>query len=229
MLMTNPNQWGKDQSFGAVLLIITVLIVNVSCLSSGVNVLAKTPSLRGYNRDRVSLDGRGDCYSDPHEEYNLDLNIPVSRRGAVALATIFPNLLLWPKRVPASTIIYPNDKKAIVITGCNSGIGFDAASRMANRGHKVIMACRTLEKARNAAERIKSESNTESSLDLVPAECDLASLSSIRSFAGSLGDEKIDILCLNAGIARDVKATDVLRTKEGFELTGKFPYCAPLS
>ena len=32
-------------------------------------------------------------------------------------------------------------KKRISITGCNSGIGFDAAQRMVVRGHEVVLAC----------------------------------------------------------------------------------------
>uniref|UniRef100_A0A7S2JSM7 Protochlorophyllide reductase n=1 Tax=Leptocylindrus danicus TaxID=163516 RepID=A0A7S2JSM7_9STRA len=110
--------------------------------------------------------------------------------------------------------------KTVVITGSNSGIGYDAAERLARRGCKVILACRTLQKAQLAAEQIQLGSETK--MNLVPRECDLSSLESIRKFVSTFGSEEtegIDILCNNAGLARDVGSKDVLRSKDGFELT----------
>ncbi len=60
------------------------------------------------------------------------------------------------------------------------------------------------------------------SLKLTPMECDLADLSSIDSFVRNLkndGDYVFDAVCYNAGLARNVDAKDVARTKQGFELT----------
>lgn len=115
----------------------------------------------------------------------------------------------------------------IVLTGANSGIGYDAACRMATRGHKIILACRTAAKANGTVDRIKADlaeaGSDTANLDLVSLECDLASLRSIDSFVKSvkpvIGEGGIDSLCLNAGLARDTAATDVARTKDGFELT----------
>jgi predicted small lipoprotein YifL len=60
-------------------------------------------------------------------------------------------LLLPPAHAAATTTtttttLSPHDyddtiKKRILITGCNSGIGFDAAQRMVVRGHEVVLAC----------------------------------------------------------------------------------------
>ena len=114
--------------------------------------------------------------------------------------------------------------KTIVMTGCNSGIGYDAVKRLAADGHTVIMACRTLEKATDAATRIQNELSQQS-LKLIPKACNLADLQSINAFVQDLkqntdiSSTSIDALCLNAGIARNTKAKDVLRTKQGFELT----------
>jgi protochlorophyllide reductase len=58
---------------------------------------------------------------------------------------------------------------------------------------------------------------------LIPLECNLASLQSISTFvqnvASTLDGKKIDVVALNAGVARNVASKDVLRTAEGFELT----------
>ena len=88
------------------------------------------------------------------------------------------------------------------------------------KGHTVIMACRTLDKATDAANRIQTESPGQT-LNLIPKECNLADLNSIQSFVKDVvsSTPSIDALCLNAGIARNTSAKDVLRTKQGFELT----------
>jgi protochlorophyllide reductase len=101
----------------------------------------------------------------------------------------------------------------IVMTGANSGIGLEATKRLAQQGHKIVLVCRTMEKAQSTIDSLKDFGGT-----LVPAECDLTNLSSIQSFAKSL-DVKIDRLCLNAGVARNIAATDCARTADGFELT----------
>lgn len=125
-------------------------------------------------------------------------------------------------------------QKTILITGCNSGIGYEAALRMAKscsstQNYKIILACRTLSKAQDTASRIISEVGpatfTSNYCTLIPAECDLANLSSIDSFvndfvkndANNIGT--LDVVCLNAGLALDTSAKEVARTKDGFELT----------
>ena len=119
-----------------------------------------------------------------------------------------------------------------VITGANSGIGFDAAFRMAQRndGSTIILACRTLAKAEDASKRIQAAlssgstttTTTTTNVQLIPAECDLASIASIDKFCTSIfgGEDKtMDVLCCNAGVARNTAATDVLRTQDGLEYT----------
>lgn len=106
--------------------------------------------------------------------------------------------------------------KTILITGCNSGIGFEAARILARQGNTIIMACRTLEKAVEAAERIRAETNTAS---LIPAECNLASLDSIRTFAKDLKADNLDVACYNAGLSLNQYDAEAQRTDDGFELT----------
>jgi protochlorophyllide reductase len=121
----------------------------------------------------------------------------------------------------------------ILITGANSGIGLDAAQRLVLRGHTVILACRTIDKANMASDKIKTNIANESDdavaaistikqLKLIPAECDLADLTSIDKFVNNLksgGGDAFDAVCYNAGIARNTEAKDVERTAQGFEST----------
>lgn len=95
--------------------------------------------------------------------------------------------------------------RTIVVTGANSGIGFEAAKRLAEAGAHVVLACRDREKADDAAARI--DGSTEVLL------LDTSSLESVRAFAEAAPD-RVDVLINNAG----VMATDEHRTVDGFEL-----------
>lgn len=102
----------------------------------------------------------------------------------------------------------------IAITGTSQGIGLDAARRLLADGHTVIHACRNLERAEVAVAGAGGG---------IPMVCDLADLSSVRSFADALMQSEdgvpatLDVLCLNAGIAPSTKATAPTLTKDGFE------------
>ena len=88
--------------------------------------------------------------------------------------------------------------KTYIITGANSGLGFETAKRIAAKGHRVILACRNMQKGSVAAEAIKSETANE---NIEARWLDLASLSSVRSFVEELKDTAIYALDNNAGIA----------------------------
>lgn len=110
--------------------------------------------------------------------------------------------------------------KTIVITGANSGIGFQACKRLVAQGHTIILACRSINKAQDAAERIQNDENIVPTGKLIPAECNLADMESIKRFVETFAPStKVDALCLNAGVARNTAASDCARTKDGFELT----------
>ncbi|MBR0135574.1 MAG: SDR family NAD(P)-dependent oxidoreductase, partial [Clostridia bacterium] len=51
--------------------------------------------------------------------------------------------------------------KTYIITGANSGLGFETAKRIAKKGYRVILACRNMEKGSEAADAIKSETGNE--------------------------------------------------------------------
>lgn len=106
----------------------------------------------------------------------------------------------------------PSQKgRTALITGANSGIGLEAARSLAAAGARVIMACRNITKGKAAAASIRAETPDAA---LTVAELDLASLDSVRAFAESLPDERLDLLINNAG----VMVPPYTKTADGFEL-----------
>ncbi|MGF6612707.1 NAD(P)-dependent dehydrogenase (short-subunit alcohol dehydrogenase family) [Paraburkholderia sp. WSM4175] len=76
--------------------------------------------------------------------------------------------------------IAPQTGKRVLITGANSGIGYQAALTLTRKGARVILACRDKRRAEKALARLKAEVPG-ASAEL--AILDLASLASVRSFA----------------------------------------------
>ncbi|GIW42165.1 MAG: short-chain dehydrogenase [Candidatus Binatia bacterium] len=103
--------------------------------------------------------------------------------------------------------------RTVVVTGANSGIGFEAARVFAQKGARVVLACRDAKKAEEARARIVGESpGATVEVELL----DLANLASVRDFARrfSARSDRLDVLCNNAG----VMALPLLRTADGFEM-----------
>ncbi|WP_088007017.1 oxidoreductase [Indiicoccus explosivorum] len=109
-------------------------------------------------------------------------------------------------------MISMNGKTAIV-TGGNSGIGFEAAKAFAGRGFRVLLAVRRIGKGHDAVARIQ-ENHPDARVDV--QELDIADLSSIRAFAEHVSTryEKLDLLVNNAG----VMTPPLSQTADGFEL-----------
>jgi len=100
--------------------------------------------------------------------------------------------------------------RRFVVTGANSGIGFEASKVLARKGAEVVMACRSVERAGRAADEINRLCDGDAQVRV--EELDLASLDSVRSFAERF-DEEIDVLVNNAG----VMAIPRSETQDGFE------------
>ncbi len=102
--------------------------------------------------------------------------------------------------------------KKFVITGANSGIGFETARACATHGAHIILACRDEEKGERAIAQLK-QSQIRGEVENM--KLDLNSLSSIREFSNNLLDhyENIDGLVNNAGIMMNPYQL----TEDGFE------------
>jgi NAD(P)-dependent dehydrogenase (short-subunit alcohol dehydrogenase family) len=104
-----------------------------------------------------------------------------------------------------------------IVTGANSGIGFETAKALAEKDATVILACRNLEKAAQAATQIRQAvgyAKLEIKLEVIGL--DLADLNSVREFAKSFHAKysSLDLLINNAGIM----IPPFSKTKDGFEL-----------
>jgi len=90
--------------------------------------------------------------------------------------------------------------KNVVITGGNSGIGFEAAKVLVSKNAHVTIFCRNEEKARAAVAQIAQSATPEATIDYVLM--DLADLSSVRNAAGTYlrNHQKLDVLLNNAGL-----------------------------
>jgi NAD(P)-dependent dehydrogenase (short-subunit alcohol dehydrogenase family) len=103
--------------------------------------------------------------------------------------------------------------RVAVVTGANSGIGFETARALAAKGARVILGCRSRTKGPQAAARIRE---AVPGADVLFDSLDLASLQSIAMFAKEITTEtdRLDILVNNAGVM--VPPLDY--TRDGFEL-----------
>jgi NAD(P)-dependent dehydrogenase (short-subunit alcohol dehydrogenase family) len=109
--------------------------------------------------------------------------------------------------------------RTAVITGANTGLGFETARVLAACGAQVVLACRDLGQAKEAAARIiggRPESAGTPRVDVQAVRLDLASLASVHEAADEIGSAygPIDLLVNNAG----VMMTPFGRTADGFEL-----------
>ncbi|XP_071994384.1 dehydrogenase/reductase SDR family member 13 [Engystomops pustulosus] len=111
--------------------------------------------------------------------------------------------------------------KTVIVTGANVGIGKMTALDMANRGARVILACRVKETGEAAAYDIRRLSGNNQVLFM---KLDLASIASIKSFCNTFlsSEPRLDILINNAGIEGKGKTEDGFNLVFGVNHLGHF-------
>jgi len=101
--------------------------------------------------------------------------------------------------------------RCFMVTGANTGLGFEVANVLARKGARVLLACRNQAKAEQAIAGIKAE-NPAADLAFIPL--DQSELASVHQAASLAAQEpRLDGLINNAGIMASFHAT----TKDGFE------------
>ncbi|WP_040803147.1 oxidoreductase [Nocardia concava] len=102
--------------------------------------------------------------------------------------------------------------RTAIVTGASAGLGLETARRLAEHGARVVMACRSGERAAAAAEEIRAGVP---GAELPFVELDLASMESVRKAAVRVHDEfeSIDLLVNNAGTFSRTRGV----TADGFE------------
>ena len=108
--------------------------------------------------------------------------------------------------------IPPLDGRVVIVTGANSGLGFETARALARAGARVVLACRDPDRGAAAVQRLREEAGAD--VELAPL--DLADLASVRTFAAGFaaGHDRLDVLVNNAG----VMAIPRRQTADGFEM-----------
>lgn len=113
--------------------------------------------------------------------------------------------------------------RTAVVTGANSGIGFETARALAAKGARVVLACRSEEKGRDAERRLRA---AVPDADARFEPLDLGSLASVRRFAEKFSAEegRLDLLLNNAGVMMPPygKTADGFETQLGTNHLGHF-------
>lgn len=106
----------------------------------------------------------------------------------------------------------PQTSRVAIVTGANTGLGYETAFALAGLGARVILACRNQNKAEQARQAILAQ-YPDASLDV--RHIDTGSLASVRRFAEAIRRdyERLDWLINNAGIM----ITPYFTTEDGFE------------
>jgi NAD(P)-dependent dehydrogenase (short-subunit alcohol dehydrogenase family) len=105
--------------------------------------------------------------------------------------------------------------KTVVVTGGNSGIGFETAAALASMGARVLLTARNADKGRAAVSAITQRLHGEGRVQLVVF--DLADLASVRQGAAEILEQapRLDVLVNNAGLV----LTERTETVDGYEAT----------
>jgi NAD(P)-dependent dehydrogenase (short-subunit alcohol dehydrogenase family) len=99
-----------------------------------------------------------------------------------------------------------------LVTGANSGIGYETALELADLGAEVVLLCRNGERAERAAQQIREQTGNSR---VLAERVDVSDLGSIRAAAARLSAKPVDVLVHNAGVLPDER----VETGDGLEST----------
>src|ERR1700722_17184121 len=113
--------------------------------------------------------------------------------------------------------------KTVVVTGGNSGIGFETAAALASMGARVLVTARNPDKGRAAGAALTQRPHGEGRVQLVVF--DLAALASVRAGAAEILDQapRLEVLVNNAGLV----LTERAETVDGYEATFAINHLGP--
>jgi dehydrogenase/reductase SDR family protein 12 len=99
-----------------------------------------------------------------------------------------------------------------LVTGANTGIGFEIAMALADLGAEVLLGCRSVTRGEEAAATIRRTSGNE---HVSVVEIDMSDLNTVRDAATALSRQPLDILVHNAGLLPETRC----ETPQGLETT----------
>lgn len=113
--------------------------------------------------------------------------------------------------------------KTFLVTGANAGIGHSTARQLAEKGARVVMACRSVEKGEAALRQLQA---AVPGADIRLMTLDLANLASVRAFATEFlaQHDRLDVLINNAGVMMPPagRTADNFETQFGTNVLGHF-------
>jgi NAD(P)-dependent dehydrogenase (short-subunit alcohol dehydrogenase family) len=113
------------------------------------------------------------------------------------------------------------EQKVVLVTGSNTGVGYETARRLALGGYEVVLGCRDRQKASTAAHQINAEVAARGDAGgvglAIPMHLDLADLDSVRHFVSvfEATGKKLHVVVGNAGLNSNTPPT----TKQGQSCT----------
>ncbi|KAF9115490.1 hypothetical protein BGX27_007619 [Mortierella sp. AM989] len=119
----------------------------------------------------------------------------------------------WIEQAKAS--IAPGQTRIAIVTGGNTGLGFETAKALVEAGYTTIIACRSVGKGQEAIDKIEEQTGIKGKALVLSL--DLSALESVKAFARefkALGYSHVDVLVNNAGMMDIPFAL----TKEGYEM-----------